>query len=49
MLTKSITADKHVGDLQETFDVLTKFGMKLNPSKCVFGVPSGKFLGYQVH
>ena len=28
---------------------MTKFGMKLNPSKCVFGVPSGKFLGYQVH
>ena len=49
MLTKSITADRHVDDLQETFDVLTKFGMKLNPSKCVFSVPSGKFLRYQVH
>ncbi|KAK0604374.1 hypothetical protein LWI29_015028 [Acer saccharum] len=23
--------------------------MKLNPSKCVFGVPSGRFLGFQVH
>ena len=23
--------------------------MKLNPAKCIFGVPSGKFLGYQVH
>ena len=49
MLTKSITVDRHVDDLRETFDVLTKFGMKLNPSKCVFGVPSCKFLGYQVH
>ncbi|KAK0593315.1 hypothetical protein LWI29_034683 [Acer saccharum] len=49
MLTKSITANKHVDNLRETFDVLTKYGMKLNPAKCVFGVPSGKFLGYQVH
>ncbi|KAK0573961.1 hypothetical protein LWI29_016278 [Acer saccharum] len=49
MLTKSITADKHTGDLRETFDVLVKYGMKLNPAKCVFVVPSGRFLGYQVH
>ncbi|KAK0585667.1 hypothetical protein LWI29_032085 [Acer saccharum] len=49
MLTKSVTADKHVDDLRETFDVLTRYGMKLNPVKCVFGVPSGRFLGYQVH
>ncbi|KAK0574590.1 hypothetical protein LWI29_025891 [Acer saccharum] len=49
MLTKSVTADKHVDDLRETFDVLTRYGMKLNPAKCVFGVPSSRFLGYQVH
>ncbi|KAK0571192.1 hypothetical protein LWI29_012293 [Acer saccharum] len=49
ILTKSITADKHMDDLKETFDVLIKYGMKLNPAKCVFSVPSGRFLGYQVH
>ncbi|KAK0570589.1 hypothetical protein LWI29_003554 [Acer saccharum] len=49
MLTKSITADRHTDDPRETFDVLVKYGMKLNPAKCVFGVPSGRFLGYQVH
>ncbi|KAK0574486.1 hypothetical protein LWI29_024390 [Acer saccharum] len=49
MLTKSITADRHTDDLRETFDVLVKYGMKLNPAKCVFGVPSGRFLEYQVH
>ncbi|KAK0589542.1 hypothetical protein LWI29_015620 [Acer saccharum] len=49
MLTKSITAEKHSEDLKETFDVLRRYKMKLNPSKCVFGVPSGKFLGFQVH
>ncbi|KAK0573789.1 hypothetical protein LWI29_013579 [Acer saccharum] len=49
MLTKSTTAEKHTEDLKETFDVLRKYQMKLNPSKCVFGVPSGRFLGFQVH
>ena len=49
MLTKSTTAEKHSEDLKETFDVLRRYKMKLNPSKCVFGVPSGRFLGFQVH
>ncbi|KAK0574759.1 hypothetical protein LWI29_028594 [Acer saccharum] len=49
MLTKNITADKHTDDLRETFNVLVKYVMKLNPAKCVFGVPFGRFLGYQVH
>ncbi|KAI3451427.1 hypothetical protein Pfo_008092, partial [Paulownia fortunei] len=30
------------------FRVLRRYGMKLNPSKCAFGVRSGKFLGYMV-
>ncbi|XP_059638536.1 uncharacterized protein LOC132280798 [Cornus florida] len=33
---------------KETFQVLRKHQMKLNPSKCAFGVSSGKFLGYMV-
>jgi hypothetical protein len=35
-------------DLKETFDNLRKFKMMLNPKKCVFGVSSGKMLGYMV-
>jgi hypothetical protein len=35
-------------DLWETFDNLYKYKMKLNPKKCVFGVSSGKLLGYMV-
>ena len=35
-------------DLQETFDTLRRYNMKLNPSKCVFGVSSRKFLGFMV-
>jgi hypothetical protein len=35
-------------DLKETFDNLRKYKMMLNPKKCVFGVLSGKLLGYMV-
>jgi hypothetical protein len=35
-------------DLRETFDNLRKYKMMLNPKKCVFGVSSGKLLGYMV-
>ena len=38
----------HLGDLQETFDTLRSYNMKLNPSKCVFGVTAGKFLGFML-
>ena len=44
MLVKSMRED----DLQETFDTLWSYKMKLNPSKCVFGVTVGKFLGFMV-
>jgi hypothetical protein len=37
-----------ISDLAETFDSLRKFKMKFNPSKCTFGVPSGKLLRYMV-
>ena len=44
------TKDKSmlVQDLEETFANLRKINLKLNPEKCVFGVPSGKLLGYFV-
>jgi hypothetical protein len=35
-------------DLEETFDNLHKYKMMLNPKKCVFGVSSGKLIGYMV-
>ncbi len=48
MLVKSKKEDVHVDDLRETFQTLRKYQMKLNPSKCAFGVYSGKFLGFMV-
>ncbi|KAL8112362.1 hypothetical protein AgCh_019892 [Apium graveolens] len=49
MLVKSMTATDRVAHLSEMFSILRKFWMKLNPQKCVFGVESGKFLGFIVN
>ena len=48
MLVKCIQEDDHLNDLQETFDTLRSYNMKLNPSKCAFGVTIEKFLGFMV-
>ncbi|KAK1684225.1 hypothetical protein QYE76_045073 [Lolium multiflorum] len=37
-----------IDDLKETFDNLDKFCLKLNPTKCSFGVPAGELLRYLV-
>ncbi|XP_074360839.1 uncharacterized protein LOC141701094 [Apium graveolens] len=48
MISKLVTIPDHTKDLKECFDNLRKYNMKLNPEKCAFGVPSGKFLGFLV-
>ena len=48
MLVKSKEELAHLDDLRETFATLKQYQMKLNPSKCVFGVASSKFLGFMV-
>ena len=48
MLVKSRKAELHLNNLKETFDTLRKYQMRLNPTKCVFGVSSGNFLGFVV-
>ena len=48
MLVKSQDEGKHLDDLQETFNTLKQYNMRLNPSKCAFGVSSGKFLGFMI-
>ena len=48
MLVKNVRKNDHLSDLQETFNTLRSYNMKLNPSKCVFGVTAGKFLGFMV-
>ncbi|XP_057962183.1 uncharacterized protein LOC131153755 [Malania oleifera] len=48
MLVKSMEAGQHCKDLRETFELLRRYHMRLNPSKCVFGVSASKFLGFMV-
>ena len=48
MLVKSNDKTDHLDNLKETFDMLYKYKMKLNPSKCVFAISSEKFLGFMV-
>ena len=48
MLVKSRREEDHLDDFKETFDTLYSYNMKLNPSKCAFGVTAGKFLVFTV-
>ena len=47
-LLKSKELFENSKHLQEAFELLRRYGMKLNPFKCVFGVSSCKFLGFMV-
>ena len=49
MLVKSIKAELHITHLAETFQVLRSYNMKLNSTKCAFGVSARKFLGFIVN
>jgi hypothetical protein len=48
IVVKTKKADNLVNDLRVAFDGLQANGVKLNPEKCVFGVPRGMLLGYIV-
>ena len=48
VVIKTRSNDQFIADLQETFENLRRFKWKLNPTKCVFGIPSAKLLGFIV-
>ena len=48
MVVKSKAESEHINDLGNIFDILRRHKLRLNASKCSFGVGSGKFLGYMV-
>ena len=48
MVVKSKAVSEHVGDLTNIFEILRRHKLRLNASKCSFGVGSRKFLGYMV-
>ena len=45
-MVKSWEARTLIQDLEETFASLNTVILRLNSEKCVFGVPSGKLLGF---
>lgn len=48
IVVRSHRKESLLEDLKETFDKLRVYQMRLNPTKCVFGVPAGKLLGFLV-
>lgn len=48
MIAKSHTEEEHLVKLRKLFERLRKFKLRLNPTKCTFGVRSGKLLGFLV-
>ena len=48
MVVKSKMVSEHLRDLRVTFETLRNYKLRLNASKCSFGIGSGKFLGYMV-
>ena len=47
-MIKSKVVSEHVGDLKNILDKLMRHKLRLNASKCSFGVGLSKFLGYMV-
>ncbi|XP_077223005.1 uncharacterized protein LOC143856622 [Tasmannia lanceolata] len=48
MIVKAKEREDHLGNLRKFFQRILKYRLRLNPSKCGFGVTSGKLLGFLV-
>ena len=48
VVVKTKNPDTLIEDLKQTFENLKRWRWKLNPNKCVFGVPSGQLLRFLV-
>ena len=48
MVVKSKMVSEHLGDLRTIFEILRRYKLRLNASKCSLGMGLGKFLGYMV-
>jgi hypothetical protein len=49
VVVKSAGFDSHFADLRLAFEKMRWYRLKMNPSKCAFGVSAGRFLGFLVH
>lgn len=48
MLIKSAAMHDHTRDLHESFEIMRRHQLRLNPAKCTFAVQTGKFLGFMI-
>ena len=46
VVVKSASVEGHLEDLRRVLDRTRKFGLRMNPKKCAFGVTAGQFLGF---
>jgi hypothetical protein len=49
VLVKSGSMNNHLADLHLALERMCRYGLKINPLKCAFGVSTGKFLGFIIH
>src|SRR4051812_44793587 len=49
IVVKSDAFESQLADLRLAFERMKKYGVKMNPLKCAFGVSAGKFLGFIIH
>ena len=48
VVVKSKSVAGHLEDLRQVLERTRRFGLKMNPKKCAFGVLAGQFLGFLV-
>ena len=48
MMVKSKRDERHVMDLNETFEIQRRHKLRLNANKCAFGIGARKCLGYMI-
>ena len=49
VVVKSTSAGGHLEDLRQVLERTRRFGLRMNPKKCAFGVSAGQFLGFLLH
>jgi hypothetical protein len=49
VVVKSDSMDNHLADLRLALERMCRYGLKMNPLKCAFGMSAGKFLGFIIH
>jgi hypothetical protein len=49
VVDKSASVEGHFGDVRRVLEQTRRFGLKMNPKKCAFGISASQFLGFLAH